>query len=245
MPSHFSSHAQPSPVGLCAPSVALIGRSPSGASSRPASSGGSMRWIIQSSPASGRARSDRVHRFAVQGHLHLARLELVTLVRARIPDASSTRRRTARPGSRPRSPGTRADGPRCGPRDGCGADRAGMPFGTAHDARTPSRSSRRSQCSARARCSWTTNRGAAPGRGGDHAGRFGGRREVPLCRILREWVVGGARSGAPGRHDETLPVPRWPGSGRRLGTGPARSVVGAGLSVAGSAPPDAESAAAG
>src|SRR5450759_3534434 len=35
-----------------------------------------------------------------------------------------------------------------------------MPFGTAHEARTPSRSSRRSQCRARAWCSWTTNRGA-------------------------------------------------------------------------------------
>src|SRR5260370_1134302 len=43
-----------------------------------------------------------------------------------------------------------------------------MPFGTAHDASTPSRSSRRSQWRARAWCSWTTNRrGVAPStRGG-------------------------------------------------------------------------------
>ncbi len=34
----------------------------------------------------------------------------------------------------------------------------GTPFGSAQDARAPSRSSRRSQCSRRAWCSWTTNR---------------------------------------------------------------------------------------
>src|SRR5215212_7446301 len=34
----------------------------------------------------------------------------------------------------------------------------GMPLGTAHDASTPSRSSRRSQCSRRAWCSWMTKR---------------------------------------------------------------------------------------
>src|SRR5215208_5722867 len=33
-----------------------------------------------------------------------------------------------------------------------------MPFGTAHDASTPSRSSRRSQCRRRAWCSWMTKR---------------------------------------------------------------------------------------
>src|SRR5690242_5973966 len=36
----------------------------------------------------------------------------------------------------------------------------GMPLGTAHETPTPSFSSRRSQCRARAWCSWTTNRGA-------------------------------------------------------------------------------------
>src|SRR6266567_2289886 len=35
-----------------------------------------------------------------------------------------------------------------------------MPLGTAHETPTPSFSSRRSQCSRRAWCSWTTNRGA-------------------------------------------------------------------------------------
>src|SRR5438132_7656351 len=36
----------------------------------------------------------------------------------------------------------------------------GMPLGTAHETPTPSFSSRKSQCSRRAWCSWTTNRGA-------------------------------------------------------------------------------------
>src|SRR5436853_7808182 len=35
-----------------------------------------------------------------------------------------------------------------------------MPLGTAHDTPTPSFSSRKSQCSRRAWCSWTTKRGA-------------------------------------------------------------------------------------
>src|SRR5438874_3512400 len=35
-----------------------------------------------------------------------------------------------------------------------------MPLGIAHDTPTPSFSSRKSQCSRRAWCSWTTNRGA-------------------------------------------------------------------------------------
>src|SRR5207248_6724157 len=38
---------------------------------------------------------------------------------------------------------------------------SGMPFGTAHDTATPSRSSRRSQCSRVALCSWTTKRAPA------------------------------------------------------------------------------------
>src|SRR5579871_480814 len=38
---------------------------------------------------------------------------------------------------------------------------SGKPFGSAHEARTPSRSRRRSQCRLRAWCSWITNRFAA------------------------------------------------------------------------------------
>src|SRR5438445_9473935 len=56
----------------------------------------------------------------------------------------------------------------------------GMPLGTAHDTPTPSFSSRKSQCSRRAWCSWTTNRGAlvslrgtlAPGSGVRLKSRF-------------------------------------------------------------------------
>src|SRR5437016_13279021 len=55
-----------------------------------------------------------------------------------------------------------------------------MPLGTAHDTPTPSFSSRKSQCSRRAWCSWTTNRGAlvslrgtlAPGSGVRLKSRF-------------------------------------------------------------------------
>src|SRR5215217_7984641 len=38
----------------------------------------------------------------------------------------------------------------------------GMPLGTAHEASTPSRSSRRSQCRRRAWCSWMTKRLSSP-----------------------------------------------------------------------------------
>jgi hypothetical protein len=41
----------------------------------------------------------------------------------------------------------------------------GRPLGTAHDASTPSRSSRTSQCRLRAWCSCTTNRSSVPGAG--------------------------------------------------------------------------------
>src|SRR3954470_7077601 len=37
---------------------------------------------------------------------------------------------------------------------------SGIPFGTAHETATPSRSSRRSQCRRVALCSWTTKRGS-------------------------------------------------------------------------------------
>ena len=39
----------------------------------------------------------------------------------------------------------------------------GRPLGTAHETRTPSRSSRKSQCRALAWCSWTTKVSSAPG----------------------------------------------------------------------------------
>src|SRR5438270_13900755 len=50
-----------------------------------------------------------------------------------------------------------------------------MPLGTAHDTPTPSFSSRKSQCSRRAWCSWTTNRGALVSLRGTLAPRSGVR----------------------------------------------------------------------
>ena len=56
----------------------------------------------------------------------------------------------------------------------CGS--GGMPLGTAQDASTPSCSSRRSQCSRVAWCSWITNRGASA------AGAPAARRPAPAWR---------------------------------------------------------------
>ena len=59
----------------------------------------------------------------------------------------------------------------------------GMPFGTAHDASVPSRSSRRSQCRERAWCSCTTYRGApSPS---PEAGSGGGSGVAPKSRLAR------------------------------------------------------------
>ena len=50
-PSHLISYAQrSSAVGAAAPSRAIIGAIDSGSGSQSGSSGGSIRWIIQSSP---------------------------------------------------------------------------------------------------------------------------------------------------------------------------------------------------
>ena len=91
-----------------------------------------------------------VHALAVERDHHLACRPTCGSRRCRCPRRPSSRRRTRRRGSRPGTSGTRADGPRSAPRGGCVFGSTGMPFGTAHDASTPSRSSRRSQCSARA-----------------------------------------------------------------------------------------------
>src|SRR5438132_5041809 len=57
----------------------------------------------------------------------------------------------------------------------------GMPLGTAHDTPTPSFSRRRSQCSRRAWCSWTTNRGALTPRRGTLAPGSGVRLKSRLA----------------------------------------------------------------
>ncbi len=60
----------------------------------------------------------------------------------------------------------------------------GMPFGTAHDASTPSRSRRRSQCRRRAWCSWITKR--LPSLFVRLARRLGRLLEVPLALVFVE-----------------------------------------------------------
>ena len=59
----------------------------------------------------------------------------------------------------------------------------GSPFGTAHEASTPSRSSRTSQCSRRAWCSWMTKRWPEPsGATGSSAGIGSGVRRASRLR---------------------------------------------------------------
>ena len=68
----------------------------------------------------------------------------------------------------------------------------GTPLGTAHETSTPSRSSRKSQCSARAWCSCTTNV-AAPAA----AARLGRDRFVGLARVAFAAVLGKPIATAP------------------------------------------------
>ena len=143
----------------------------SGIGWRSGSSGGSMRWIIQSLPGGSPLRLlerkqpvAAAQALAVERDLDLVVVELVGLVRAAVPDAHLARRRTRPWGCRPRTRGTRAGGPRCGRRAGSPCGSSGMPLGIAHEAATPSCSRRRSQCSRVAWCSWTTKRVAVAGR---------------------------------------------------------------------------------
>ena len=92
---------------------------------------------------------------AVEGDHHLRLAPLVQLVRAAVPDAHRARPVLALGDRRRGTRGTRTSG---GLRTDTARwlrfrDPAGMPLGTAHDASVPSRSSRRSQCIARAECS--------------------------------------------------------------------------------------------
>src|SRR4051794_23294947 len=58
----------------------------------------------------------------------------------------------------------------------------GMPFGTAQDTATPSRSRRRSQCRRVALCSWTTKRGSSPS---EPDGPGPGSGVAPKSRLAR------------------------------------------------------------
>ena len=110
------------------------------------------------------------------------------VVGAAVPDRHLAGAVAALRGSRPRSRGTRAGGPRRGPPCGSRLGSSGIPLGTAHEASTPSRSRRRSQCSRRAWCSWTTKRAVAPWasslRLGRPGRRLGRRRKVAFAPVL-------------------------------------------------------------
>src|SRR3954451_2935355 len=81
---------------------------------------------------------------------------------------------------------------------------SGMPFGTAHDTATPSRSRRRSQCRRVAECSWTTKRfpaaaSASPGPGSGVAPKSRLRRYSPSSSVLfLRLFVGVTIRSAPG-----------------------------------------------
>ncbi len=162
-----------------------------------------MRWIIQSfgsaagleqrvAPAAARSPWKYEH--------HLASAATSRPRRCRDPRSSSCRRRSCRPGSRPRTPGTRADGPRCAPPCGCCLGSSGIPLGTAHEASTPSCSRRRSQCRRVAECSWTTKRGCAGAL--PFAARARAARAWPrsrACAVALQRAAGGWRGGSGGR----------------------------------------------
>ena len=85
MPSHFSSHAHPSPVGGWAASVACIGFTFVGGAARSGSAGGSMRWIIHWLPRVWNNTYRPCHALAVERDHHLTVAPLVRLVRAGVP----------------------------------------------------------------------------------------------------------------------------------------------------------------
>src|SRR5438105_14096541 len=70
-----------------------------------------------------------------------------------------------------------------------------MPLGTAHDTPTPSFSSRKSQCSRRAWCSWTTNRGALVSLRGTLAPGSGVRLKSRLASYSASFLATNKRLG--------------------------------------------------
>ena len=100
------------------------------------------------------------HPLAVELGDHLVVAQLLGRVGARVPDRHRAGPVLARRGSRPRSRGSRAGGPRCGPPAGWRPRSGswGTPRGSAQESATPRCSSRRSQCRLVASCCWTTKR---------------------------------------------------------------------------------------
>src|SRR5437660_10020876 len=70
-----------------------------------------------------------------------------------------------------------------------------MPLGTAPETPTPSFSSRKSQCSRRAWCSWTTNRGALVSLRGTLAPGSGERLKSLLASYSAGFLATGRRLG--------------------------------------------------
>src|SRR5438132_8940439 len=100
----------------------------------------------------------------------------------------------------------------------------GMPLGTAHETPTPSFSSRKSQCSRRAWCSWTTNRGALVSLRGTLAPGSGVRLKSRLASYsasLRATMkrLGHGRFLLVNRHRD-FPSPRWKTEPRRQARAP-------------------------
>ena len=85
-PSHLISYAQRPSSGGSGPVRASIGSIRSGIGSRSGSSGGSIRWIIQSSPARPEQDVPAAHALAVERDHHLVLAELVRLVGPAVPD---------------------------------------------------------------------------------------------------------------------------------------------------------------
>ena len=159
-PSHLSSKDHPGPLGQRPGRWPAWARgSPGGASTR-AARGPSDGSSSCDRRRCGRARSGpgpgcRPGRPSPRGRSR-SRTH-----RCRGPRSTRRRRRTRRPGSCLRTTRTRAGGPRCGRPGGSAPGSSGSPLGRAHETSTPSRSSRKSQCNARAWCSWMTKTGPA------------------------------------------------------------------------------------
>src|SRR5260370_463094 len=160
MPSHLTSNPHASSgVGSLEVSLASIGSIFCGIGLRSGSCGGSMRWIIQSFPLVWK----RTYR-------PFSRLPWRTIMPSRSDHligsyVPSSQIRTCPPPYSPLgiSPAnlkySSGWSSTCTARWFCFGS-GGMPLGTAHETPTPSFSRRKSQCSRRAWCSWTTNRGA-------------------------------------------------------------------------------------
>ncbi len=105
--------------------------------------------------------AERAARATLRGEDHLVVAPLLEFVAAVVPDRHVAAAVLAARDRALEAWRTPWGGPRSGWRGCCASSCGGMPRGTAQLASTPSRSSRRSQCSAVAWCSWMTKRGSS------------------------------------------------------------------------------------